>query len=554
MNQFLDSHGQAIAEAITADARRRDEATARWWDAERQPQVLETLARALAAQQAPQSAPVKEPGIMVFDGTKFERRPLGDDFLSFPIPYQGKAEAIRARKAERIFSEIVREETGGPAGQKFTKQKKERLELLAQSHVLAQRLEAAGVPAYRKDGTSLWVYWICSGQSEELARFRRICFLPSVAAQVRAAKLAALEFFLQKNPFCRFWTFTSGPRVGLDSVRSRIEWLHGRLNALNQFLRRRFQVELVFRSTELGTVEFDDDGNGRAEKAAGRIETDQDGAPLFHPHAHCVMQSLRGFIPPAEWSRMFEEIWDFWRDEDGAQLNWDGGRRGQPGTIRNARECCKYVTKPGDMVKLSGEDLRKTFEALEGLKLVQPLGSLRKEIARRRTEKKRLVRQPTPEGSVWREVFDWNKHAETTEEEREFAENVRESQTFAAETAIAARTKPGITPASVGERPPWCQVLSRLAPAVGPRMVKEPRAIVGGNVFDAATVRRHPLVTKLWEEAVQGWEEGLAAEEAATEAALAGIRVHTVTPTAKRPPPWQAEPDPTESWETAFSA
>lgn len=119
------------------------------------------------------------------------------------------------------------------------------------------------------------------------------------------------------------------------------------------------------------------------------------------------------------------------------------------------------------------------------------------------------------------------------------------------ETLAAARCEPGQTPVDTNEKPAWCQVFSRMAPAVGPRMVKEPRAVVGGNVFDAVMVRSHPLVQKLWAEAVQPWEQGLAAEEAATQAAVDAIRVHTVTPTGTKVPPWSPEPDPIESWETA---
>ena len=552
MTDLLPGHSAAVAAAICRDAKKRDAAANAWWDAERLPEVMETLRQQLAKQRPdPAAETPREPAKLVFDGEKFTRRPIDDDAFNYAQRWTGAAEASRAATAERTFRELVREETGNPAGQKFSKQKRERLELLAQSHELAQRLEAAGVTAYRKDDTSLWIYWVCSGQWEELAKFRRICFLPAVAAQVRSAKLAALEFFMQKNPFCRFWTFTSGRRVGLDGLRSRIEWLHRRLNALNKFLRRHYSVEIVFRSTELGTVEFDDAGNILAENRSGRIETDASGNPLFHPHAHCVVQSLRGFIPPAEWSKMFEDIWDFWRDDDGQQLNWDGGRKGKSGVIRNARECCKYVTKPGDMLRLSGDNLRKTEEALHGLKLVQPLGELKREIAARKAAKKRLIRQQTTDGAVWRECFDWNKHAPQIESEREFAQNVTESKKMLSETLAAARCKPGQTPTETDNAPAWCRVFSRMAPAIGPRMVKEPRCVVGGNVFDAASVRNHPLVQKLWGEAVQPWEQGLAAEAAAAQAAVDSIRVHTVTPTGTAAPPWAPEPDETESWETA---
>ena len=549
---MITDHQKAVAESICRDARERDSAGAAWWDRERLPEVLETLRNALSKESKVRAAETpREPGKLVFDGHKFDRRPIDDDKESSPIVWSGRIEAKRSTLAERTLRELVREETGGPAGEKFTKQKRERLELLAQSHQIAQRLEAAGVPAYRHDDTSLWVYWICSDQWEELAKFRRIMFSPAVAAQVRSSKLAALEFFLQRNPFCRFWTFTSGPRVGLDELRDRITWLHSKLNELNKILRRQFSVEIIFRSTELGSVEFDESGNGLAEAKSGRIETDENGNPLFHPHAHCVVQSLVGFIHPAVWSKMFEAIWDFWRDDEGKPLNWDGGRKGQSGVIRNARECCKYVTKPGDMLRLTGDNLKRTHQALTGLKLVQPLGELKKEISNRKKEKKRLIRQNTSEGCVWKECFCWNKHGPESESEREFAQNLKESKTMLSETLAAARCVPGQSPVDTNEKPAWCRVFSRMAPAVGPRLVKEPRAIVGGNVFDQASVRGHPLIFKLWSEAIQPWIQGIAAEAAAVQAEVDSIRVHTVTPTGKKSTEWYVDPPPDESWETA---
>lgn len=550
-----ETHAAAVAASILRDARERDQAAADYFDREIRPDVFARLAARFPAGRpafAPPPGPDRPARRLYLGESAWRQTDLDDDKLSEPLKWAGAAAAVRQKQAERFFEENAREETGAPAGPKAAKQKHERAELLAQSHALAQRLEAAGVPAYRKDGTSLWIWWVCSQQAEELPKFRRICFLPSIAAQVRAGKLAALEHFLARNPFCRFWTFTSGRRVGLDGLRGRIQWLHRRLNALNQFLRRHYSVELVFRSTELGTVEFDEHGNGRGDNA-GRIETDENGNPLFHPHAHCLVQSLRGFIPPAEWAEMFAAIWEFWRDDDGNQLNWDGGRRGQPGTIRNARECCKYVTKPGDLLRLTAEQLRATEAALHGLKLVQPLGELKAEIAARKAAGKILVRVPTPDGPVWAEKIDWNKFAEETEEERFFRENVADAQLFARETKAAALVKPPQAPAPIDPSSPWCRVFARLAPAVGPRWVKEPRAVVGGNVFNAAQVAAHPLVSRLWAQTVQQFEAGLALAEAATQAEVDGIRVHTGTPSATAGPSgrpdWPEEPG--ETWENA---
>jgi hypothetical protein len=234
---------------------------------------------------------------------------------------------------------------------------------------------------------------------------------------------------------------------------------------------------------------------------------------------------------------------------------WNAGKKGQPGFIRNARECCKYISKPGDLLKLSAADLAKTEEALHGLHLVQPLGSLRKEISARRAAGKILVRVPTPDGCVWAEKDDWNKFAAQTEAERQFAENSQDAQKMATETATAARTAPGTEPRKVDSAEAWTRVFARLGCAVGPRGVKEPRVIVGGSVFRKNVVTEHPLVARLWAQTVQNYENGLAAERIALRAQEwrqpDRIIVHTGTPTATNAGP--PDPgDPGEAWESAL--
>jgi hypothetical protein len=90
---------------------------------------------------------------------------------------------------------------------------------------------------------------------------------------------------------------------------------------------------------------------------------------------------------------------------------------------------------------------------------------------------------------------------------------------MAAETAAAARAKPGECPHYPDRSAAWCAVFSRLSPAIGPAGLKEPRVVVGGTHFDARRVDAHPLVSRLWAQTVQDWEAGLS------------ISVHTGTPT-----------------------
>jgi hypothetical protein len=435
-----------------------------------------------------------------------------------------RAERARFLHAEREYHRHAKSETGnGIDPEQWARQQMDRAEVLAQSHELARRLESVGKTAYRNEALSLWTYYIHSKRFETIPHFRRICLLPYVAAMVRASKLAALEYFLERNPFCRFWTFTSGLRVGIDGLRERCNWLHRKLSKLNHWLRENWGVEIVFRSTEFGTLEVDECGNRRGKGDDGAIEFGPDGEPLFHVHAHCVIRSLVGFIPPARWSAMIRAVHDQWTDPAGRPLHWDAGK-----AIRNPRECCKYVTKPGDMLKLTPKQLGRLHEAVFRVKLVQPMGSLAEEIRNRKRPEvgKTLRRYRTKDGCVWREVFDQNKHVAQDEADREDYNEAIKAQRITKLDTVLARTKPDACARMPEKNADYCRVLARMSPAVGPLGIKEPRVMVGGTRFDLARVQGHELVFKLWSQTVEAWEEG-----------LHRIRVHTGTSTVRMPEP-----------------
>jgi hypothetical protein len=470
--------------------------------------------------QAEETATKRLPGEIVFDGKRMVRIGDADDHTPLASFYPAReiAERNRLNQAEHDYVEHAEAETGMSASpEEVSRQRLERAEIRRQSHEIARLMGLAGKEAYRDDSVSLWAYYIHSRTWENIPNFRRICLLPYVAAMVRASKLAALEYFLERHPFARFWTFTSGPRVGLDDLKERHQWLTDRLNKLNKMLRHRYGVEIVFRSEEFGTVEFDERLNRVGD--SGAIEFDDKGNPLFHLHAHCVVVSQVGYIKPAKWDEMIRAVWDFWG------YHWDAGK-----IIRDARECCKYVTKPGDMLKLSPEQLGRLHEAVYRQKLCQPLGSLAEEIRNRKAAGKTLRRYRTREGSVWREVFDQNKLAEIDEEDRWKAEDLRDARRMASETAAAARAKPGEVPAYRDDKSPWCRVYARLSPSVGPRGLKEPRVICGGTMRDEK-IDAHPLVSRLWAQTVAAWEAGLR------------ISVHTGTPTGREAEPFGFLPD-----------
>ncbi len=413
----------------------------------------------------------------------------------------------KARTGEALSDEVLKERRAASA------------ELLAQSHEIAARMEAgyreihaeecaeadlvarsAGADAvstvsniklqvcYRKTPFGVWRYFVHSGHVEKIPAFRRIHFIPYVAQSTRGAMLSALEFWLSRNLRARFWTFTSGIRVALPFVRERVEWLHRELSRLNaQPFMKDNGVRIVFRSTELGTPETNERGDVLSN--AGEIERDEDGQLYFHVHAHCVVE-VANYIPKAQWSALLSNVHAFWGHQ------WDEG-----GSIKDAREVCKYVTKPGEMLKLSPRELCELQAQLQGLHLVQPMGSLRDEIKARREHPegaRRLARKRTSEGSVLVEVKDWNKFCRRTKEEK----------------AQDAAAKLDRKQASAGAR-----VLSRMLPGFGPSGVSEPRVMVMAQHWNESEVRQLPVVARLIQATAHEFWAGSA------------LRVHTCTTT-----------------------
>jgi len=470
------------------------------------------------------ASPRVNPDEIVYCPETDSYRRLGesDDTTPIATPYPAAriAQHRRFSDAEAEFAKVCDDETGmAVSPEEWERQKAERSEIRRQSHVLAHMLETAGVVAYRDDAFQLWIWHVHSLTAEKIPNFRRICFLPYVAAMVRSSKLAALEFFLQRHPFSRFWTFTSGQRVGIDELGERVSELTGRLNTLNKELIRRYGVEIIFRSTELGSVEFD--AALRPQADPGSIEFDEKGDPLFHVHAHCVVHSRVGYITPKKWDEMIAWVWSHWGD------HWDAGK-----IIRDARECCKYVTKPGDMLKLTAPQLARVEAQLHGKRIVAALGTLRVEIKARREAGKCLRRKRTRDGMIWREAFDHNKHFadDLAEQEADFArygaaadcaEHVSAWNRWKAKGRHAAADMKLVAEPMKKAAAAFCRVLARLAPAAGPRRVKEPRVIVGGTFLDRSAIMNHPLVTRLWSQTVQAFEAGRA------------ISVHTGTPTGE---------------------
>lgn len=397
-----------------------------------------------------------------------------------------------------LYTEICKAETGLPVPADLVEKRARQKRILKeQTLMLATKLEKEGIAAYRDSQYWFYQFYVHSGFLEEIPAFRRIMLLPAVAAAVRAPMLSAVEAFVERNPFCRFWTFTSGERVPVSGLRKRIRYLHRKLSDLNaQPFMQALGVEIVFRSTELGTPECDAKNKRLAMRKWGRFERGANGELFFHPHAHCVVFLRKGRVSAEKWEALFHQIWAFWVHQ------WDGGKRGESGVIRNARECVKYVIKPAEMLKFTGPELAAVHRALSRLKLAQPMGSLADEIKARKEAGKRLVRVPVGkgEGRVFRDVTDWNRKGEVSPKPVDESKPAQQKAVF--------------------------RVVSRCLPCVGPAGIKEPKVVIMASYpLTALLAASHPVVAHLKAATLEEFLGGSA------------ISVHTCTSTVPKGPP-----------------
>lgn len=275
-------------------------------------------------------------------------------------------------------------------------------------------------------------------------------------------------------------------------------------------------VEIVFRSSELGTIEGERQ-NGQLDQTAGAIGRDEQGRALYHPHAHCVAVLKKGRMAKKKWSTLLEKIWAHWGD------HWqDGDERGGP--IRKVRELVKYVSKPSELQHLSPDETAALFHALRRLKLCQPMGILAAEIKAREEAGRTLIRERTEDGFIWREVGNWNRREPTSEEKQQFAARINGPEFIGPPEAGEVSERDLVSAAKLcAADADCCVVVARCTPSASSLGIKEPRVVVMGKRWDANRVNNHPLVMRLWLQTCDAWQAGKQL-----------IRVHTGTPTVPR--------------------
>ncbi|RRJ96748.1 hypothetical protein Ga0100231_023490 [Opitutaceae bacterium TAV4] len=402
------------------------------------------------------------------------------------------------KQAQLRLDDLLEGETGVLISPEvYAKRTMEREKLLNQACIIINGLRRAGIEGMRDDAWKMWRVGIHSREWEELPSFRRIMLNPYMAAMARASKLAAVEYFLAFHEPWRYrmWTFTSGDRCKVDQLKERCRWMFRRISKLNAKLKKRFPgVEIVFRATEFGTLETEGKrGSGGDIQRRGRHI-------FYHPHCHCIVYVSRPFMSEGVWGLLIDYIHSFWK-RNGERIHWDAGK-----LIGSARELVKYVSKPGDMCWLAEHrpnELGALYHALEGMRLLEPLGELRRQICARKKAGLTLARRTTDDGSIWLNVLDTNRSPMTRrridETDTAFDQYRKDVGAFRFIDRLAGAAGEAVQ-----------EVVKLCMPTARASRVKEPTVLVMGNMAkpDLAKVFEHPLVMRTYKRTREAWLAG----------------------------------------------
>lgn len=296
------------------------------------------------------------------------------------------------------------------------------------SHTLARRLTEGGVNGYsgqKMHAVSLAGAVFGTHDHREIPGFVNNTIIPDIAAAKRAQILADLEHYIARHgKKCRSWNFTLDSRKTTKEIRESSQFMQRKISELNaEPWLKSTGIRLVFRATEFGTltssakVASKPDSRGRWEvrckhpgeyveryyptkEAASEgarnlvkrwkrdpekyFKKNADGNWTWNVHSHCVVIKPE-YLKDAKWSALLVRIQHWWHGSTGGGF-YDSGY------VKDAREVCKYFSKPADLLLLDASELVTLYNEKFKLRMVEALGPLREERGTRKRAFRRLVR------------------------------------------------------------------------------------------------------------------------------------------------------------------
>ena len=221
------------------------------------------------------------------------------------------------------FSEALRLGTGQRlTPEKWQKSAEKRARIVEQTDLIAEALEAQGVPTWCAPHDPVTALGELSGLVErECQKRRHIMILPEVARAERAGLVRDLTYFLEHHPkrqYVRYGVLTSGQRVRFGGdLRGRRQSFHKNMTRWVDEARARYDIEVLFRGDEY-TFKYDLLNNG----------THFHVNVAFLPHTK---------LNRAEWAEFLS-----W-----TKRRLGGARWKDNGKLKDVRELVKYICKLG---------------------------------------------------------------------------------------------------------------------------------------------------------------------------------------------------------------
>lgn len=407
-------------------------------------------------------------------------------------------------RAEGRYIAFAKKHTGRPGdAEALGEAKQRRFDMEIQSHIIADKLQRAGIKAYRDTPFTMFRYAVHSRTLEEIPAFASTNFIPMSACGSRKRVLREVMDYMARQPYARFATFTNGERCHVGELRGRIQALSRKISKLNAEKWFKAVAEVILRSMEVGTLET------RATKdlidLGGELPRDEQGRVTYHPHAH-VLYTPRKRISKKRWKKFLKRVRRFMGGK-----HWDDS-----GLIKEAREAVKYCSKPGEVAKLPQDETVALYNALKGLHLIETLGSLRATAERRRERYRTLVNEPTHDGPVLKEMEDWNRRL--PQKKDKMREDMEAARKLAEKEA--------------GEG--YMFLVSRTVPMPVAYDIAEPVVILCGRTFDENAVRIMPAVAELIRATQEEWDLALPS----------AIRVHRCGKVVRKPKQAEGPPGP----------
>lgn len=247
------------------------------------------------------------------------------------------------------WHDFTSEQTGGCVADAATYAARERRHKRndALTRRIADVLEDQGIKVFREGQHFALVGLVTGIFTPAEQQYRRIHFLPTVAAALRAQLANALELYFSTHArHARYGVVTTGQRCEVGELRQRIIRLNRMISRWHHEICAPLGIDVLFHSIELPC----------------------DDAQTFHVHANVLYQPTR-YLQPRKWARFLRRTRAFFA------AHWQDN-----GQLKDVREVVKYIMKGDEIERLADrapDVIAHLYRQLQGLHLVQALGSFR---------------------------------------------------------------------------------------------------------------------------------------------------------------------------------